>query len=95
MSLAARYLLKRNIKSLLTNRRQTQRSLAFFCGRTEGWISHALLEEQRGISLTDLDRIADFFGLEVYQLFQPGIQPGTERRRHKERRSGQDRRQRR
>lgn len=59
-------------------------------GKHETWISK-ILKEDRGIQLKDLDKIADFFGLTVHQLFSPGISPLTERRRG-QRRSGRERR---
>lgn len=91
------YLLKQNIDTLLRARGQSQHDLAVWCRRTDAWLSKILREsagegrKERGLPLKYLDRIADFFGLSAFQLFQPGIAPLTERRRA-ERRSGQDRR---
>jgi len=90
-------LLRRNIDTLLKARGQTRTELAAWCGRSRSWLSKifnesTVPEEQRGINLKYLDRIADFFGLSTYQLFQPGISPLTERRKGQDRRSGQDRR---
>jgi hypothetical protein len=93
----ASYLLKQNIDTLLRARGQTQHDLAVWCRRTDAWLSKILREsagegrKERGLPLKYLDRIADFFGLSAFQLFQPGIAPLTERRKA-ERRSGQDRR---
>ena len=86
-------LLKRNIDTLLRARRQTRKDLAQWCRRSESWISKVFRHEQREIPLKYLDRIADFFGLATYQLFQPGISALTERRMQIERRAGRDRRQ--
>jgi hypothetical protein len=88
----ANLLLKTNIDALLRARGQTRKDLAFWCRRTESWISKAFRDPNRSIPLRYFDRIADFFGLATYQLFQPGITPYTERRSGKERRSGMDRR---
>jgi transcriptional regulator with XRE-family HTH domain len=85
-------LLKQNIDRLLRARGQTRKDLAMYCHRTESWVSQIFTKEDRGIPLKYLDRIADFFGLATYQLFQPGISPLTERRSGRERRSGMDRR---
>lgn len=84
-------LLAENIGSLLMGRRQSQHDLAQWCHHTDVWLS-AILAGKRGLRLTDLDRIAEFFGIAAYQLLQPGISPLTERRSGKDRRSGRDRR---
>lgn len=93
----ATYLLKRNIEALLAARHQSQHDLAVWCRRSDAWISKILSDTsnpkaERGVPLRDLDRIADFFGIAAYQLFQPGISPLTERRKVADRRSGRDRR---
>lgn len=88
----ANLLLKQNIRALLTARHQQQKDLAQWCRCTEGWLSHILNSNTRGIPLKYLDRIADFFGIATYQLLQPGITPLTERRSKLARRSGNDRR---
>lgn len=93
----ANYLLVQNIQSLLAARRENAKSLAQWAGHRPAWLSKILASE-RGIKLSDLDKIADFFGLTVAQLFTNGISPLTERRRgerrsSQDRRSGQDRRQ--
>lgn len=85
-------LLKRNIDDLLRLRGYTHKDLAQWCRRSESWISKIYRHTNRGIPLKYLDRIADFFGLATYQLFQPGISPLTERRSGHDRRSGRDRR---
>lgn len=61
-----------------------------YCGHKPAWISK-ILDGERGMKLSDLDKVADFFGLTVSQLLQQGISPLTERRRH-QRRGGSDRR---
>jgi hypothetical protein len=54
-------------------------------------LSQIFTNDERNLPLKYLDRIADFFGLATYQLFQPGISARYERRKA-ERRTGRDRR---
>lgn len=89
----ASILLKQNIRALLHARHEGQHALAMWVGHTDAWLSKALNDnDERGIRMRDLDRIADFFGIATYQLFQPGITPVTERRSGRDRRKGKDRR---
>lgn len=88
----ASYLLKTNIDALLKARHQSRHDLAIWCRRSDAWLSKILGKDNRNIPLEYLDRIADFFGLATYQLFQPGISPLHERRKGSDRRSGRDRR---
>lgn len=94
-TLKANYLLVENIRALLAARGIDDKALAIWCGHKPAWLSKVLSSE-RGIKLADLDKIADFFGLTVAQLFQHGISPLTERRhttrRGADRRAGGDRR---
>lgn len=83
-------ILAQNIDALLRGRHLTNHDLAQYCRHTDTWISN-VLSGQRNISLPDLDHIAAFFGIETYQLFQPGISQLTERRKS-DRRSGRERR---
>ena len=89
-------LLRHNIDTLLRARGQTRHDLAFACGRTDAWLSKILSEKRtaqaNGLPVKYLDKIADFFGIATYQLFQPGISPLTERRSGRDRRTGLDRR---
>lgn len=79
-----------NVRALLAARGVDDKALAMYVGHKPAWLSK-IMSGERGISLPDLDRVADFFGLTVAQLLSPGISPMTERRvRH--RRSGDDRR---
>ncbi len=89
-TLKVTYLLIQNVNALLAARGSDAKALATWCGHKPAWISKVLAGE-RGVQLKDLDKIADFFGLTVAQLFQHGISPLTERRRG-QRRSGTDRR---
>jgi transcriptional regulator with XRE-family HTH domain len=95
----AELLLKQNVKTLLKARRLSQHDLAMWCHRSDAWLSKILGDEEtstaaedRGLPLKYLDRIADFFGVAAYQLFQPGITPLSERRKAGERRKFRDRR---
>jgi hypothetical protein len=88
----ANRLLKENISGLLRARHYSQKDLAQWCHRTEGWLSAILRQEKRQIPTKYYDRIADFFALATYQLFQPGIAGAAERRRGIQRRGRPDRR---
>ena len=98
MKLKADALLKHNIDALLRARRQTRHDLAVWVRQStnrkvvDPWISGIFTRQSREFQTKYLDRIADFFGIAVYQLFQPGISPFTERRKGTQRRSGRDRR---
>jgi lambda repressor-like predicted transcriptional regulator len=84
-------LLRHNIDALLKKRGQSRRDLAQWCRRSESWLSQIFTKPERDLPLKYLDRIADFFGIDTFQLFQPGISPLLERRK-RDRRSGRDRR---
>lgn len=94
----ATHLLRHNIRTLLRARGQHYADLAQWCHKSRAWLTKILKEDRddptdvRDFRLKELDRIADFFGLAAYQLFQPGISPLTERRAGHDRRSGRDRR---
>lgn len=94
-------LLRHNIETLLRARGHDQKDLAQWCHRTEAWLSKILEDEEarkrkgtkeRGLPVRYFDRIADFFGIEPYQLLQPGVSRLSERRSGLERRGRQDRR---
>lgn len=80
------------MRALLVARNENAASLATWCNHDKSWASKVLAGD-REPQLKDLDRIADFFGIDTYMLFQPGIEPLLERRRG-DRRKGIDRRQR-
>jgi transcriptional regulator with XRE-family HTH domain len=88
--LKANYLLIQNVRALLAARGVDDKALAMFCGHKPAWLSKIMAGE-RGISLPDLDKVADFFGLTVAQLLSHGISPLTERRKG-DRRSVEERR---
>lgn len=87
----ALYVLRRNIEALLATRKEDQVALARWVGHSRSWLNKFLLGD-REIQLRDLDRIGTFFGIEPYQLFQPGIGRLTERRSGLDRRNGRERR---
>lgn len=89
--LRALYLIRSNIRALLVARHENQSQLAFAMGRDKSWINK-FLNGTREIQFKDLDRLASFFGIATYQLFQPGISAVTERRKLADRRNGRDRR---
>lgn len=80
-----------NVSGLLHDRHASQKDLADWCRHSENWISK-IIKGEREAQMKDLDRIADFFGLATYQLFQPGVTGASERRRGTDRRSGKERR---
>lgn len=97
----ATLLLKQNIDHLLKRRGQTRREMAMWtlqtveATRADSWASHLFGKagyHTKHIPSEYLGRIASFFGLQVYQLFQPGISPLTERRSGADRRTTGDRR---
>jgi transcriptional regulator with XRE-family HTH domain len=87
----ALFLIRENIRTLLARRGESQTALARYCGHDKSWINK-FLNEGRGVQLDDLDKIAAYFGIEPYQLMQPGIARLTERRSGAERRTNTDRR---
>lgn len=87
----AQLLLRENIKALLSARKEDASALASWLRHDKSWINK-ILNGHREMQIEDFDRVADFFGIATYQLFQPGISRFTERRSGKERRSGADRR---
>lgn len=91
LDLKAVYLLRDNVRTLLATRKEDQVALATWCGHGKSWINK-FLNMGREVQLHDLDKIASFFGIEAYQLFQPGISRLTERRISPDRRAGTDRR---
>lgn len=84
-------LLAENITALLELRHATQHDLAFYCRHQDVWLSY-ILSGKRGMPIDELDRVAEFLGVEVYQLFQPGVSRNSERR-ISERRVQKERRQ--
>lgn len=85
-------MLRDNILGLLRDQHESQVALAEWVGHKKAWLNK-FLNGHREIQIEDLDRIADFFHVELYQLFQPGISSRTERRSGRDRRAGRERRQ--
>jgi hypothetical protein len=90
-TMRARLLLARNIHACLIARGENQTALAVWCRKKSSWINK-ILAGKRPMHIDDFDRVADFLGIGVYQLFQPGISALTERRRRADRRKGRERR---
>jgi len=91
--LKALHILRSNVRGLLLKRKESEALLATCLGfKHRSSLNKFLNSERAGFQMWRLDRLAAFFGLPVYQLFQPGITPLTERREGKDRRSGHDRR---
>lgn len=80
-----------NILGLLHLHGMKQKDLASWCRHSEVWLTN-ILKSKREVQIRDLDRIADFFGLATYQLFQPGVSERTERRTGMDRRHHKERR---
>lgn len=88
------HILRMNIRSLLLKRRESEAALAEALGfKHRSSLNKFLNNDRAGFQMWRLDRLSDFFGLPVYQLFQPGISPLLERRILADRRMGHDRRQ--
>jgi transcriptional regulator with XRE-family HTH domain len=79
-----------NVAALLKREGYKQTDLAQACRRSDPWVSQ-FLRGERTWQLDDLDKVADFFGLDTFQLFRPGIAQRTERR-SVQRRAGVERR---
>jgi len=79
-----------NVAALLERDNYKQTDLAQHCRRSDPWVSQ-FLRGERTWQMDDLDKVADFFGLDTFQLFRPGIAQRTERR-SVQRRAGVDRR---
>ncbi len=85
------FILRENIKALLRARKEDEVTLARWLDHDKSWINK-ILNGHREMQIEDFDRVADFFGIATYQLFQPGISHLTERRSGRDRRAGRDRR---
>ena len=84
--------LRMNVESLLRERHKSKADLAAEMGIDPSTLTK-FLKGTREIQFHHLDGMAACFGLQAYQLFQPGISPLLERRVLKDRRMGHDRRQ--
>lgn len=91
LPIKATRLLAENIVALLDRENFKQHDLAQWCRKSDPWVSQ-FLRGERNWQLDDLDRVADMFGLQTYQLFLPGVAQRTERRSGIERRSVKTRR---
>lgn len=87
------HILRQNVNSLLGARKESASLLAQYLGfKHRSSMTKFLKNNRAGFEMWRLDKLADFFGLPVYQLFQPGISRLTERRSGFDRRTGQERR---
>lgn len=84
-------LMKENIKALLRLRQKTPEDLARYLRSSEDWVKKVFREPRRTFPITHYESMAKWFGVEVYQLLQPGIAERSERRT-RERRKVLDRR---
>lgn len=82
-------ILAANVAALLTAQHKTQTALGLWCRHSKTWVSQ-FLNGHRNWQLDDLDRVADFFGKEPHELFQPSMDFAN--RRTMTRRAGKDRR---
>lgn len=92
MSYKALVQLRMNVEFLLAQRRRSKADLAAEMKIDPSTLSK-FLRGSREIQFHHLDGMAAFFGTQIYELFQPGISPLTERRKIADRRMGLDRRQ--
>jgi transcriptional regulator with XRE-family HTH domain len=72
-------LLAENVSALLKKKGMKQTDLAQWCRHSDVWVSQ-FLRGERNWQLDDLDRVADFLGLDTHELFRPGIAAETDRR---------------
>lgn len=79
-TVTANELMKANIKALLAIRQKTPDDLAKWCRNHKSWIDKIFREDRRTFPIEYYDKIAKFFGIEMYQLLQPGIADRSERR---------------
>jgi transcriptional regulator with XRE-family HTH domain len=90
--LKALHILRLNVRAGLLKRGESEAQLATNLGfKHRSSLNKFLNSERAGFQMRRLDKMAAFFGVAVYQLFQPGTSELTDRR-HSQRRSGQDRR---
>lgn len=93
MTPGAGRLLTRNIRNLMHARRCKAKDVAFYCKHSKPWISRLLADGHKKIAFHDLDRMADFFQVDVRDLFAPERRKSRKPYTGPERRKGGDRRQ--
>lgn len=84
--------LKANVRALLKARDRTPEELVRWCRNSLNWFEKIYAEKRRTFPVKYYESLATFFGIEVYQLFQPGIADRSERRSGSDRRKQMDRR---
>jgi hypothetical protein len=88
----ANRIVKENIAALIRQSGLSRKDVAQWCHKSESWISKVFKEDRREFANSDMDRIADLFGIDVYRLYQPGVARTTERRKGSDRRASRERR---
>lgn len=88
----ANQLMKANVKRLLELREKEPEDLAKFMRKSASWIDKIYRYDSRTFPIRYYQTIANFLGVDVYQLLQPGIADRAERRSGAERRKVIDRR---
>lgn len=91
LPMSADHLLAENVRALLAADPRSQSDLAQWCRHSSVWVSQ-FLTGKRKWKVEDLDRVADFFNLSTFQLFQPGIANSNTERRIGQRRQREERR---
>lgn len=94
MTVKASHTLRLNIEALLARDHVTPAALAMACGgKDRSWMTRFLNQQRHELQLEDIEKIADFFGKQVYELFHPRTSTVTDRRVDKgDRRAGIERR---
>lgn len=88
----ANLVMKQNVKHYIRERGLSQKGLAMYCYKKESWASKILTVEKRSFPPRYYDRIADYLGVSLYELFRPGLSHLTERRSGTDRRMMKERR---
>lgn len=73
---AAREILAANLNALMAHQGHANRSLAMKIGIGEGTIQRAR-RAQSGVTLDNIEAIARYYGLEVWQLLTPDLEPNN------------------
>lgn len=85
-------LMKANVKRLLQLREKEPEDLARHMRKSKSWIEKIYRYDYRTFPIRYYQTIADFLGVHVYQLLQPGYADRSERRSGSDRRKRIDRR---
>lgn len=88
----ANQLMKANVLRLLALREKEPEDLARHMRKSASWIDKIYRYDHRTFPIRYYETIAQFLGVHVYQLLQPGIADHSERRSGSDRRKNFDRR---